>query len=265
MSASPESDRREVEMEENQNLNNPTVEGSIAPQQPQPPQKPKLKPLILIGIIITLLVAGVASAYFLVLNKQPQQIACTMEAKICPDGSSVGRTGPKCEFSPCPTPNTQSANQINSQSKTEANNTGIWDPICEKEEFKNSTFKIKVSFGEGLTQVARGAVNWYVTLFDLLHAPVGAPNLSSEERIYAEDYTRKQLPQTPPKSGEIIQVSCDLVENSVLKARLLTISQKENLKQFSNKVNSLKIRQLIEDIIDSTIDTGQLKPIIIIP
>ena len=23
-------------------------------------------------------------------------VACTMEAKICPDGTSVGRTGPKC-------------------------------------------------------------------------------------------------------------------------------------------------------------------------
>lgn len=30
------------------------------------------------------------------------QIACSQEAKICPDGSSVGRTGPNCEFAPCP-------------------------------------------------------------------------------------------------------------------------------------------------------------------
>lgn len=29
-------------------------------------------------------------------------VACTMEAKICPDGSSVGRVGPNCEFAPCP-------------------------------------------------------------------------------------------------------------------------------------------------------------------
>jgi hypothetical protein len=27
---------------------------------------------------------------------------CTMEAKLCPDGSSVGRTGPNCEFASCP-------------------------------------------------------------------------------------------------------------------------------------------------------------------
>jgi hypothetical protein len=32
----------------------------------------------------------------------PIQQACTMEAKICPDGSAVGRTGPNCEFPPCP-------------------------------------------------------------------------------------------------------------------------------------------------------------------
>ncbi len=30
--------------------------------------------------------------------------ACTEEAKVCEDGSSVGRTGPNCEFAPCPEP-----------------------------------------------------------------------------------------------------------------------------------------------------------------
>ncbi len=33
-----------------------------------------------------------------------QTTACTMEAKICPDGSAVGRSGPKCEFTACPAP-----------------------------------------------------------------------------------------------------------------------------------------------------------------
>ena len=32
---------------------------------------------------------------------QPKPVACTMEAKQCPDGSYVGRTGPNCEFTPC--------------------------------------------------------------------------------------------------------------------------------------------------------------------
>ncbi|HEX4798913.1 MAG TPA: hypothetical protein VFV22_00035 [Candidatus Paceibacterota bacterium] len=29
-------------------------------------------------------------------------VYCTMDAKICPDGSAVGRVGPHCEFAPCP-------------------------------------------------------------------------------------------------------------------------------------------------------------------
>jgi len=33
-------------------------------------------------------------------NQQP--VACTADAKICPDGSAVGRVGPDCEFAACP-------------------------------------------------------------------------------------------------------------------------------------------------------------------
>lgn len=29
-------------------------------------------------------------------------VFCTMDAKLCPDGSSVGRVGPNCEFAACP-------------------------------------------------------------------------------------------------------------------------------------------------------------------
>lgn len=32
----------------------------------------------------------------------PGAIACTMEAKICPDGSAVSRGGPNCDFAQCP-------------------------------------------------------------------------------------------------------------------------------------------------------------------
>ena len=33
---------------------------------------------------------------------EPERIACTMEAKMCPDGSYVGRQGPDCDFAACP-------------------------------------------------------------------------------------------------------------------------------------------------------------------
>ncbi|MDO8552641.1 MAG: Gmad2 immunoglobulin-like domain-containing protein [bacterium] len=29
------------------------------------------------------------------------ETGCTLEARLCPDGSAVGRTGPNCEFAPC--------------------------------------------------------------------------------------------------------------------------------------------------------------------
>lgn len=32
----------------------------------------------------------------------PCPAGCTKDAKLCPDGSSVGRQGPDCEFAPCP-------------------------------------------------------------------------------------------------------------------------------------------------------------------
>ncbi len=32
----------------------------------------------------------------------PKQVACTQEAKLCPDGSYVGRQPPSCEFASCP-------------------------------------------------------------------------------------------------------------------------------------------------------------------
>lgn len=33
---------------------------------------------------------------------EPEPIACSQEAKICPDGSAVGRVPPSCDFAPCP-------------------------------------------------------------------------------------------------------------------------------------------------------------------
>jgi hypothetical protein len=59
---------------------------------------------ILILVFVILLLGGVA---YLLLPKpvgEPEPVFCTQEAKLCPDGSYVGRTGPKCEFTACPGP-----------------------------------------------------------------------------------------------------------------------------------------------------------------
>lgn len=54
--------------------------------------------------IVLIILCGIAGIMWSNNNEKTQSpVACTMEAKICPDGSAVGRTGPQCEFTPCPT------------------------------------------------------------------------------------------------------------------------------------------------------------------
>lgn len=60
-------------------------------------------PISIILIIVGVFVLGGGIYYFLV-SKSSKPVACTLEAKVCPDGSTVGRTGPNCEFAICPTP-----------------------------------------------------------------------------------------------------------------------------------------------------------------
>lgn len=57
-------------------------------------------------IVLSTLIAFIAGGFMVANKNSAKQVACTQEAKICPDGSSVGRAGPKCEFAKCPTPPT---------------------------------------------------------------------------------------------------------------------------------------------------------------
>ena len=63
----------------------------------------KFTPAVGIGLVI-FIASGVYLAIFGTGAPLPEQKACTEEAKLCPDGSAVGRTGPNCEFAACPTP-----------------------------------------------------------------------------------------------------------------------------------------------------------------
>lgn len=59
---------------------------------------------LLIPYILWVSFAGFLNFTLWQLNKNTidtSMIACTMEAKICPDGTAVGRSGPNCEFAPC--------------------------------------------------------------------------------------------------------------------------------------------------------------------
>jgi len=60
-----------------------------------------LAPIVIILIIVGILVSAGGVYYYGFLNKKTELVVCTQEAKLCPDGSYVGRVGPNCEFATC--------------------------------------------------------------------------------------------------------------------------------------------------------------------
>jgi len=58
-------------------------------------------------------------------SKTVLPVACTMEAKICPDGSAVGRTGPLCEFAACPS--------VTNPTKAVVSGSVTLSPVCPVE------------------------------------------------------------------------------------------------------------------------------------
>ncbi len=72
------------------------------------------------GIAIVLIILAVGFAFVRydkrALNNTPEnpgeEVFCTMDAKMCPDGSYVGRVAPNCEFAACPVSTTPSSLKI---------------------------------------------------------------------------------------------------------------------------------------------------------
>jgi len=64
-----------------------------------------------IFVFIFVIVVFISGGLLYIYNPSPEEyknpdeeepVACTMDAKLCPDGSYVGRSGPNCEFEECP-------------------------------------------------------------------------------------------------------------------------------------------------------------------
>jgi hypothetical protein len=59
--------------------------------------------LVLFAVVVAIAATVGGALYFRGYpGNNGRQVACTMEAKLCPDGSAVGRTGSNCEFAECP-------------------------------------------------------------------------------------------------------------------------------------------------------------------
>lgn len=68
-----------------------------------------MKTSLLVGALGALMLVGAGCTGS--VNNGNNGVMCTMEAKMCPDGSYVGRSGPQCEFAACP-PMTTSTNPM---------------------------------------------------------------------------------------------------------------------------------------------------------
>lgn len=79
-------------------------------------------------VILVLGIGGFAFRHVVETTGGPQITACTAEAKLCPDGSAVGRVGPSCEFAPCAFPNVTFADANLSFALPEGYQLGVQEP-----------------------------------------------------------------------------------------------------------------------------------------
>jgi len=99
--------------------------------------------ILIVLIIVGVLALGGGTYYFLV-KKAPKPVVCTQEAKICPDGSTVSRIGPDCEFAEC-------------SSKEEAIiNFGKWDNKSLNDFIENS--KKDKNNGDRIKYITQGFI-----------------------------------------------------------------------------------------------------------
>jgi hypothetical protein len=75
-------------------------------------------------IILTILM----SLFAVSCIKEP--VACTEEAKLCPDGSAVGRIPPNCEFAQCPSEGKKVVIQCTAEQKKADICTKEFMPVC---------------------------------------------------------------------------------------------------------------------------------------
>lgn len=183
------------------------------------------KPLLTTIIIIIILVGGFFALNSYIYNEKqapepqtptdlpntpgtatstdPEPYACTADAKICPDGSAVGRTGPKCEFMACPAANatmattstylggtvtalnvTVSPKAIVSDSRCPSEVTCIWAGTVTV----RTVLSTQVSHGEHVMELGKPQVfgDYNITLIQVTPAKTQAAIPESSYRFYYE-------------------------------------------------------------------------------
>ena len=103
--------------------------------------------------------------------------------------------------------------------------------VIKSEETEN-TFKETAIPGDSMTKLARRAVANYLK-------NNSSVSLNAAQKIYAEDYVRKQIAKQKVSTGTTIEFSKDSVKTGVEKATSLTENQLNNLQKYVVRVPSL--------------------------
>ncbi|MCK4745062.1 hypothetical protein KAS41_03295, partial [Candidatus Parcubacteria bacterium] len=123
-----------------------------------------------------------------------------------------------------------------SSSDSEICDNGI-DDDCNGQtdgvDLKCAMFAISVLPGEGLTSLARRAVIQYLEKF------YDNSYLNKEQKIYAEDYIKKDLKNEigTLKSGEKVEFSSSLIEEAIAKSKRLSSDEIDSIGEYKELIN----------------------------
>lgn len=131
-------------------------------------------------------------------------IACTEEAKLCSDGSSVGRTGPKCEFTACPkedlifvqTPHAYE--EISSPLRVKGRARGFW--------FFEASFPVRLVNENGkelAVAIATAKTDWMTTEFVDFEAELSFPTPAAEKGFIVFE---KDNPSGLPENADELKI-----------------------------------------------------------
>lgn len=230
------------------------------PEQPPPETPPSQNPsqwpkiLMTVGIIIFLagLIGAVEYATRTKKPKTPSQypsVSTRISPTLGPNHSAESTLS--ATASPASSNRGEPTGFVSNQGQV----ADLWDPVCNA--ITITQFEVTARQGDGPTNIARAAITTYFNTLALKSAPnQSPPALSPSEKVYAEDYIIKNLKLGNIYVGLKIAVPCQLVEEATLRARLLTIGEKENLKQFSARVSNFQIQEIIRQIVEEATAAG---------